>query len=238
MKYIPLLVTFAGLTVHAGAVTTLLDFGRTANSTAGYNNVSTASNNLTTPIVVNDLIDTTAVSTPWDISVSSSSSPSAGSQFGAAGAAANAIAFPVSLSSFATTALEDSLFANARLNATVSITVTLTQLSLTETYDLLFYGSRANGSNINQTWTLITGTGSAAPVTHDSLANSTTVVNWTGIAPNSSGIISFTISGTSLGANTNAVALNFGSITSTAIPEPSSILAFIFAGSLLGLRRR
>ena len=113
--------------------------------------------------------------------------------------------------------------------------VTIGGLNPALTYDLLFYGSRSNLQNILQTWH-VTQTGGTVPadVTYNSLANSTTFVDWKGLVPTSGGVIQFSVTGPDLAAG--ALALNFGSITE--VPEPSSVLALGLAGSLLGLRRR
>jgi hypothetical protein len=115
------------------------------------------------------------------------------------------------------------------------LTITLSGLDNTKTYDLLFYGARQNGQNLSQTWALTAGTYGVggADVTHDSLGNTSTVVDWNGVSTNGSGGIAFTITGP---ANTvGALALNFGQIT--AVPEPATALLGGL-GFLCLLRRR
>ena len=85
--------------------------------------------------------------------------------------------------------------------------MTIAGLDNSKIYDLLFYGSRANASG-TQTWDLTVGSGTAPQVSHDSANNTTTVVDWNGIAPNA-GVIAFTVNVTGVGA---VGALNFGEV--------------------------
>ncbi|MCA9248811.1 MAG: PEP-CTERM sorting domain-containing protein, partial [Planctomycetales bacterium] len=209
----------------ATAATALIDFGRNTNlSGATYNNVSNGAGAVA-------LNATTGGATGWSITVTEDGSGSGGD----AGSGADATTFPAALSSFATTALQDSIFANAGAGSSPSMTVSISGLDDELTYDLLFYGSRLNGQNVvNQTWSITQGVG-GANVLHDSLDNQTVVVDWSATSTNGSGVIEFTITG----ANSGALALNFGSITSSiAVPEPSSLLLAGLGVFGLCLRRR
>jgi hypothetical protein len=230
MKKQLITLLFAGFTVTVPAATVLIDFGRSTNTTPGYNNVGE-----TNAFTIANLNDTTSSATGWSINVANSGT-GVNPGFGVAGAGANVAAFPAALSSFATTALQDSIFSNAASGSLSSQTVTIGGLSTLETYDLLFYGSRSNGQDVLQNWTMVQGTGGAT-ISHQSLANTTTVVNWAGIVPNASGVISFTISGTSTPTG-SATALNFGSITSAPVPEPTSMVFAALAGVVCVSRRR
>ena len=223
------------LSPTAGAATVLIDFGRGAghslgdNSTSGgvdtYNNIQQNPNvdGVTTGNVA--LVDTSGSGAGWSINVTEDGNGFGGSS----GAGADVATFPAAVSGFETTALEDTIFANG---SSASMTVTLTGLDVSKTYDLLFYGSRDNGQNVNaQTWSLTQGTG-GANVVHQSENNQTVVVDWDGLSTNGSGVIAFTISG----SNNGALALNFGQIIE--VPEPSTTALLGLGGLALILRRR
>ncbi len=203
----------------------LIDFGRGTNaspivSPTFYNNVTAPAG---APTVSQPLIDSaTGVATTWTVSASGSNN------YGEAGGGADVTIVPASVSStFAQSAYGDSLFANTA----GIITVTFSNLSLTDTYNLLLYGSRNNGQSGPQTFTLTAGTGNAAPVTHPSGDNRTVVVDWTDLVPDATGNLTFTLS-TPSGASS---ALNAGRLSS--VPEPSSIL-MLGVVSFLGLLQR
>ena len=205
----------------ASAATALIDFGRTDNTTgSNYNNAQFSA------VALND---TTGAATGWSINVTEDGSGNGGQ----AGAGADVASFPAAVSGFETTALQDSLFANQGGGTNPRMTVVITGLNPTATYDLLFYGSRANGQSLDSIWTLTTGSG-GAPVAHASGLNDSVVVDWSGTT-NVAGTIEFTI--TAGADNGGAHALNFGSITEV-IPEPSSALLIGLAGIGLVARRR
>ena len=208
-------------TAHAAPV--LIDFGRSENpSSAAYNSIDFIGpngNNVTTGVVA--LTDTASAATGWSIVVTEDGAGNGGG----AGSGADVSSFPAALTAFEQEALEDSLFAN---QSPSSMTVALTGLNDSLTYDLLLYGSRANQQSTTQTWHITQGSG-GVDVVHASGLNSTVVVDWDGISTNGSGSIAFTVKGTS-----SAVALNFASITE--VPEPATLS--LLAVGLLGLRRR
>ncbi len=210
----------------AHAQTALIDFGRAggpeglgSNTTTGtpdsYNNVFMDNNhdNATTGNVA--LNDTSDSATGWSINVTEG-----GDDFGGnAGAGADESTFPAAISGFETTAIEDSMFGNGE---DPLLTVTISGLDDSLTYDLLFYGSRQAGQNIAaQTWSLTQGSG-GANVVHQSNGNATTVVDWDGLVTNGSGVIAFTISGSQ--GTSGALALNFGSITANAAATPGTLI--------------
>ena len=216
------------------AATALIDFGRSTNTTIGsptYNDIGA--------LTGGTLLDTTGSATGWSIVMATAGN---GTSAGQAGSGADVTSVPVEVSTFAATATRDNFFFNASGSPTNTAqgTITLSGLDVNSTYDLLFYGSRNNAQNNFQTWAVVTGTGgnSATTFSHNSLNNATTVANWTGIQPDSSGIIKFTITGTTNFAG--ALAINFGQITSTPVPEPSG--AFTLLASigvcLMSSRRR
>lgn len=215
------------------ATTVLIDFGRSNSVTAGseapspYNIAAIPGNvsNATTGDVA--LSDTGTNPTGWTVNVTENGSGNGGR----AGSGADVFAYPAAVAGFDGDALKDSLFANDGGGTNVSMIVTIAGLDDTKTYDLLFYGSRSNGQNVFQTWSLTEGAG-GADVSHNSLNNNATVVDWNGISTNGSGVIAFSITGTGDGA---AAAINFGQIIE--VPEPSS-LALFGLGSLLVARRR
>ncbi len=83
---------------------------------------------------------------------------------------------------------------------------------------------------------LTQGTG-GTEVTHDSELNTTTAVDWGGIAPNGSGVIAFLIDTVPGGDRVGVLALNFGSITEV-VPEPSSAALLMSSAFALFIRHR
>ena len=68
--------------------------------------------------------------------------------------------------------------------------------------------------------------------------NQTTAVDWTSVSPNGSGVIEILLNTDPAGDRIGALALNFGSITENAIPEPSGVSLFGLSLGMLFLRRR
>lgn len=211
-------------TTHAA--TALIDFGIN-NSPASYNSA-------TNPGVAGGiaLTDTSSAPTGWTLTLINTGTGG----FGNAGAGANAATFPAALSAFATSALQDSIFANQGGGAiqAPSMQLTLSGLNPSASYDLLLYGSRRNFQGADQRWSISQGAG-GADVTHFSEDNQTTVVDWPGVTPTAGGVIEITIDSPVPGDNIGALAINFGSVTEV-IPEPSATL--LCALSVLGLLAR
>lgn len=229
-----LIATLAASSFPSFAATVLIDFGRTTNITTGtpvYNNIGALTGGA--------LVGTTGSATGWSLVMATAGNSSSAGQ---AGSGADITAVPATVSAFAATATRDNFFFNAAGSPTNTAqgTVTLSGLDINATYDLLFYGSRNNLQNNFQTWAIVAGSGgnSATTFAHDSLNNSLTVASWTGIQPDAGGIIRFTVTGTTNFAG--ALALNFGQITSTPVPEPgaSGLLLGGTAMLLVGSRRR
>ena len=166
----------------------LLDFNAGSMASSSYNVLSLSGATDTTGDIY--LNHTVSLANGWTINVTRTSGGT--SDAGSAGSGVNVASFPAALAGFETAALADSFYFNTGDQATGELTVTIAGLDNFKTYDLLFYGSRLSGGG-NQTWHLTTGSGTAPDVTHSSTNNTTTVVDWNGIVPNS-GTISFTVS--------------------------------------------
>lgn len=235
MKKIAFLIPAIALAAMpaVSAATVLIDFGRSTNVASGYTSVA-----MTTEDTSDATSGTVSLgATGWSIVVTETGTGVSGaSKGGNAGSGADDDVFPAAVSGFNSVALEDSIYGS--LTATggptdfSQLTITISGLSNSDTYDLLFYGSRGNSNGLNQTWSLTQGTG-GADVTHNSLNNESTAVDWNGVSTNGSGVIAFTITGPT--GTTGALALNCGEIT--AIPEPSAALLGGL-GFLMLLRRR
>lgn len=223
------------------AATALIDFGYSANQTTGledyYNNVmftgSAANNKTSGDVGLNDLNN---VTTGWAINVTET-----GSGNGGAGAGSNVATFPTSLSALhPATALGDSLWGNEQAGSKAQLTVSISGLNPSNSYDLLFYGSRTSTtSTLPQVWSMTTGTG-ASDVSQAIAPNPTEVVDWSSVSPDASGDIVFTITREGSGSASRATAINFGSITESVAeaPEPSSAALFGLGSLALILRRR
>ena len=223
-----LLLIGAGFSNQAEATTVLIDFGIESQVAASpYNQVSLPpnGNNVTSGSVA--LTDTASAATGWSVVVTENGNGNGGD----AGSGANQGTYPASLAGYDTAALQDSMFANG---TSPSMTVTISGLDSSAAYDFLFYGARQNGQNANQRWSVTTGTGGSV-VTHNSLNNTSTVVDWDGVVPDGTGTIVITIDTPAVGA-AGALALNFGEITEQ-IPEPSSLL-LLGPASMTALVRR
>lgn len=218
------------IAADADAATVLIDFGRTTNTTGGvYNDVTLASSSGSATTGDVALSNTGSAPTGWTINFTENGSGNGGP----AGGGADVNSFPPAVSSFATTALQDSLFFNDGGGTNISAVITIDGLDNSKTYDLLFYGSRGNGQSANQTWTITKGSGGGGPVTHASGLNSTTVVDWNNVSTDGNNVIEFTITATGDG---QAGAINFGQIIE--VPEPSSLALLSLGGLLIARRRR
>lgn len=215
------------------AVTALIDFGRADASAASPYNPAVmvfGANGSTGAVALND---TTTAPTGWTVTVTDVGSGNGGN----AGGGADVNSFPAGLSGFDSDALRNSIYSNQGGGANPSMVLTFDGLSSLNTYDLVLYGSRANAQGLDQRWSLTQGTG-GADVDHNSELNNSVFVDWTNISPNGSGVIEVTINSPGPD-NLGALALNFGSITENAIPEPSgSSLLALGLGTLLIRRKR
>lgn len=153
-------------------------------------------------------------------------------------------------------ALNGGLFANTLLtddgifspnNGTS--TLTLSGLSSSFTYNLVLFGSRINTVDAQRwtTYTVTAGTPSGGTVYHlqtggSTLAggwNSNTVVNISGITPDGSGNITFTVQASTLGAG--GTVNTFGPLNGmqiTVVPEPGTVAFFLIGSLALGVTRR
>ena len=217
------------MTGAVSATTALIDFGRADSAApAPYNSAVMLAG------VVGDvpLLDEDSVDTGWTVSVVEDGNGNGGS----AGAGADVTSFPPDLAGFDVAALGDSIFANQGTPQVASMVLLFSGLQSAETYDLLLYGSRGNGQPLDQRWSLTQGTG-GADVDHVSGLNTTVYVDWAGVTPNASGEIEITIN--SPGPDTaGALALNFASITGSAVPEPSGLSLLGLGLGALFLRRK
>jgi autotransporter-associated beta strand protein len=169
----------------------LLAYGGGSGQTAS--GPLTFTNTLTLPLAgVTSMVLTNSVnaSSGWTLSLSKGGA--SGGAVGPTGTGANyAGPYPGAVSSFAATALKDSIYINNQAVLTVSIT----GLDNTRNYNLLTYGARGNNGG-SQTNALSVGTSaSTTSVTFGSFAdkaNAVSAVAWTSITP-SSGQIAFTI---------------------------------------------
>ena len=224
---------FTAAVGSASATTVLIDFGRTdAVAASPYNAaaiIATGPNGTTGAL---PLTDTGGFATGWTVTVTDVGSGNAGN----AGAGADVPSFPVGLAGYDATALRDSIYSNQGAGTSPAMTLLFAGLSPSATYDLILYGSRTNAQGADQRWSLTAGSGGAA-VDHFSELNDTTYVDWTGISPDAGGLIEVTIN--SPGPDTiGALALNFGSITESVIPEPSSVGLLAIGLGLFARRRR
>ena len=227
--------TFASLAftaiiiAQASAATALIDFGRADATAASPYNAVVMLNGLTGDVA---LFDTDSAATGWTVSVTENGNGNGGS----AGAGADVSSFPAGLAGYDARALGDSIFANQGTPANPSMILLFTGLSPSATYDLLLYGSRANLQGADQRWSLTEGTG-GADVDHFSELNASTYVDWPGISPNATGAIQITINSPGPD-NLGALALNFASITESAVPEPSGLSLLGLGLGALFLRRK
>jgi len=210
----------------AMAATVLIDFGAPTQTTTGnWNNASGAPGD--NPAAISNMIDSTGASSGIGFAYSETSS--GGSGF--AGTGANyAGSYPTSVNGLPTSALQDGLFMN---DSAHSVTLTFSGLDSDLTYSFLAYGARGNNGS-SATYT-VTGGNSGAGTISNVFNNSTETVNITGITPNGSDEITFLWTTNSTGSGS---ALNLIQITTTAIPEPSSLALTGLAGLALMLRRR
>jgi hypothetical protein len=124
--------------------TVLIDFGRNDNvAPSPYNEVTypAAGGSATTGAV--PLFDTGGGATGWSITVTDTGSGNGGN----AGAGADVSTFPAPLSGYSVLALADSMYGNDGGGTTPGMAVTIGGLNASAAYDLLFYGSRANGQS-------------------------------------------------------------------------------------------
>ncbi len=142
------------------------------------------------------LNDTSNAATPWSISFQDAV-PNTTTIVQASGTGATyAGAYPAALSGIATTALEDSV--SAAWGGTLE--VIFTGLDPTKRYDLVAYGAANNTGAQAGTYTPTVGSGANfTTATFADYRNSSTVVNWTGVQPDATGTIAFTIAARRVG---------------------------------------
>jgi arylsulfatase A-like enzyme len=158
--------------------------------------------------------------TGWTINVSETGSLNGGD----AGAGANYTgAYPAALTGFETDALENGMFANASSTGTAQLTVTLSGLDDSLSYDLLFYAARGNNGSSDAIWEMTTGIGGASLST-PIYNNATGVADWDGIQP-VGGEIVFSITSVGIGTD-EVIALNFGEIQLVASESLPTISQF------------
>ena len=225
------LIIGLALTSSTQAAIMLVDFGRSDTITTGnWNNVHGPSGStLSTPTV--DLIDDGGAPTVYDLNTSFADGGSwAGSGADYAGAK------PAPFTSAPGTAVNDSLF----VQTTSFVTITLTNLSSLELYDLVFYGARGNNGGASA-FTITDGTGTLPQQSFDVFNNAAAVATFSGLVADGSGVITIVFQGL---ANANPGdgtgsqgALNALQITSS-VPEPSSMVLFGSCGLLALMRRR
>ena len=143
---------------------------------------------------------------------------------------------PAPFTSAPGTAVNDSLF----VQTTSFVTITLTNLSSLELYDLVFYGARGNNGGASA-FTITDGTGTLPQQSFDVFNNAAAVATFSGLVADGSGVITIVFQGL---ANANPGdgtgsqgALNALQITSS-VPEPSSMVLFGSCGLLALMRRR
>ena len=228
MKIFSNLLIAAALTTSLSAASVFVDFGRTDNISLGnINNITGSGGTYTVPTIAN-LVDEDGNLSGIALSASGGSFAAAGANYGT-----EPTDYPLSISGQPISALEDSIFIRQNAGGTNFITITLGNLSLANTYDLEIYGAR--GNNGENTVVEITDDAGATTTTFDAFNNSTTLVTGTGLVPDASGVITFTVT-TANAVNTDAGALNFLSITPVPVPEPTTGLLALLGG--LGLMRR
>jgi hypothetical protein len=164
----------------------------------------------------------------WTLSLSKNNSSGA---VGPSGSVANyAGPYPAAVSAFAATAIKDGIY----LNNGAIVTVTISGLDTTKTYDLLAYGARGNNGGHSLPYTLSAGT-SASPsaVSFDPYNNSTVAPAWTSIAPAAGGTIAFSVSAAG-GTSGYVQGLSFLRLTEAA-GNPPIIVSFTASVSTFAL---
>jgi len=229
-------IAILSLSTNLHAATMFVDFGRTDNQTEGnWNNVHgpSGTTTLTTPSI--DLIDDGGNDTDYTLVTDFGD----GGSWAGDGADYATGTKPGPFAGAPTTATGDSLFARTPANTTI----TLTGLSASETYDLVFYGAR--GNNGGASTFLVTDNSGAKPLqSFNVYQNNSNVASFSGLVPDGDGEISIVFQGilsaTGTGTNENQQsngALNALQITSN-IPEPSIALLGMLGGLTLLRRRR
>ena len=234
-----IVLTLAALVIGSSSAVAgtiaLIDLGRATNTTGTtggvtYNDLSIGSGAPDTgpvPVVLNGaaattspapLVDTSNAATGWTIALELVSTGTSG-EWGNNGGSSAAPPYPASLSSIATTALQDNLYMNRNKRGRI----TLAGLDDGATYALHLYANEtSNQGDASMSFVPVTGAGAGFVTTAIQARNNTTdVLEWDDVSP-AGGVIAFDMQAAREGWQ------NFMSIEekgTSPIPEPATMLA-------------
>lgn len=226
-------VTLAALVPSVGWADPIIqiDFGiRTQlSSNATWNNLTRTISDTgdPDPATLTNMIDSTGAATTIDLAYSFTGLPGFA---GISGAGANYDgSYPAAVSSLPSSAVRDGLY----FYGDAVVTMALSGLNPSLTYDFLIYGAR--GNNGEGADYAIAGLNSDSGSISNVFNNSTETVAFTGIQPTAGGNITLTLTPEVVGGlNTQAGSIN--AMTITAVPEPASIAVVAAGAALLGLQ--